>query len=128
MEVVQAVGLAVVTVVVLLLLRQERPEIAVQLTLALGVVIFGMVLGRLLGLVQTLENLAARASLDQRHLGTVLRIVGVAYVAEFAAQVCRDAGEGAVAGKVELAAKVVILAMAVPIVVAVLDAVLRIVP
>ncbi|MDQ7792997.1 MAG: stage III sporulation protein AD [bacterium] len=128
MEVLQVAGLALVTLVVLLLIRQDRPELAVQLTMALGAVIFALVLGRVLGILEALETLATRAGVDRYHLGTVLRIIGVAYVAEFAAQVCRDAGEGAVAGKVEMAGKVLILAMALPIILAVLDAVLGVLP
>ncbi|MHB8157554.1 MAG: stage III sporulation protein AD, partial [Desulfocucumaceae bacterium] len=60
--------------------------------------------------------------------GTILKIVGIAYIADFGAQICRDAGEGAVASKIEFAAKIMVLVLAVPIVVAVLNSLLKIVP
>ena len=62
------------------------------------------------------------------YLDTVLRVIGVAYLAAFGGQVCRDAGEGALAAKVELAGKVLILAMSVPLMFALLDLILRILP
>jgi stage III sporulation protein AD len=112
----------------LLIIRQDRPELAVQLGLVLGALVFGLVLGELSGIIDGIQGLAGRAGVDRQHLTTVFRIIGVAYVAEFAGQVCRDAGEGAVAGKVEMAGKVLILALAFPIILAVLDAVLRLLP
>lgn len=128
MQILQVAGLALVTVAMLLIIRQDRPELAVQLGLALGALVFGLVLGELSGIVDGIQALAGKAGVDRQHLTTVFRIIGVAYVAEFAGQVCRDAGEGAVAGKVEMAGKVLILALAFPIILAVLDAVLRLLP
>ena len=62
------------------------------------------------------------------YMGTILKIVGVAYIADFGSQICRDAGEGALASKIEFAAKIIVLVMAVPIIVAVLQSLLKLVP
>ena len=62
------------------------------------------------------------------YLTTILKIIGITYVAEFGAQICRDSGQGALATKVELAAKVIIMMMAVPIMAAILDAVWKLLP
>jgi stage III sporulation protein AD len=61
------------------------------------------------------------------YLNTILKIIGIAYVTEFGAQVCRDAGEGAVAGKIEFAGKIMIMVMAVPIIALVLQTISRII-
>ncbi|MFZ5641387.1 MAG: stage III sporulation protein AD, partial [Bacillota bacterium] len=62
------------------------------------------------------------------YMETVMKIIGIAYIAEFGAQICRDAGEGAVAGEIEFAAKVIVMVLAIPIIVAVFDTLLKIMP
>lgn len=125
MSIVPIVGLALVAVVLLAVVRGQRPELGALLAVAAGSVIALAVLPRLAQVIQLLEGLSGKAGVDQAYLTAVLKIVGVAYVAEFGAQVARDAGEGAIARQVELAGKVLILVLAVPIVLAVLDLVLR---
>ena len=63
-----------------------------------------------------------------RSVVSVLKITGIAYIAEFGAEICRDAGEGAIAAKIEMAGKVIIIALAVPIITSLLDLVLKIMP
>ncbi len=72
--------------------------------------------------------MAIGAGINFLYMQTLLRIIGVAYLAEFGSQVCRDAGEGSLASRIEFAAKILILVMAIPIVIAVMDSILRIIP
>ena len=126
MEIVQVVGLAIVSVVLLLVIRQQRPEIAVLLALVVGLAVFFLVAQRLVAILDFLRDLASRARVDSLYLNTILKIVGIAYIAEIGAQVCRDAEDTTIASKVELAGKVLILVLAMPIVMAILETILRI--
>jgi len=65
--------------------------------------------------------MAERAGLESRYLAIVIKIIGVAYLCQFAAELCRDVGEGAIAGKIELAGKVMILTLSMPIIDHLLD-------
>jgi stage III sporulation protein AD len=58
----------------------------------------------------------------------VLKITGIAYIAEFGAEVCKDAGEGSIASKIELAGKVTIIVLAVPIITSLLDLIIKVMP
>lgn len=128
MEIVQIVGLALVATVLVVVLRQLRPEAALLLSVAAGVVLFLLVVDKVAAVVGAMRELAGRAGVNAIYLGLILKIVGIAYVAEFGAQVCRDAGEGALAAKVELAGKILVLVLAVPVLVAVLDTLLTLLP
>lgn len=128
MDILQIVGFCIVAAVLLTLLRRDRPEIALQLGLAVAAIVFLMIANRLVGTLTVLRDLAVRANVNLLYLNVVLKIIGVAYVAEFGAQICRDANEGAIAGKVELAGKVIILVLAVPVVIAVMEAIIRLLP
>lgn len=125
-EIVQVVGLAIVSVVLLLVIRQQRPEVAVLLGLAVGLAVFLMVAQRLAAVLDFLRDLASRAKVDSLYLNTILKIVGIAYMAEIGTQVCHDAGENSVASKVELAGKILILVLAMPIVMAILETILKV--
>lgn len=124
----QVVGLALIAAVLLIVVRQQRPELGLILSLAAGAIIFLFILTKIQSVVDILEQLANAAQVDRTYLTTLLKIIGVSYIAEFGAQVCRDAGENALASRVELAAKVLIVVLALPIVVAVLDSILRLLP
>ena len=125
MSIVPIVGFGLLTVFLLAVIRPVRPELALLLAAAAGAVILLSLLPRIAQIVGLLEQLAAKGGVDAGYLGAVLKIIGVAYVAEFGAHVARDAGEGTLAAKVELAGKVIILVLAVPVILAVLDLLLR---
>lgn len=128
LEIVQIVGLALVAAVLVVVLRPLRPEMALLLSVAAGVVLFLLVVDKVAAVVGVMRELAGRAGVNVLYLGLTLKIVGIAYIAEFGAQICRDAGEGALAAKVELAGKVLVLVLAVPVLVAVLDTLLALLP
>lgn len=122
-------GLALAGLLTSLLLKQSGlPPLAFVLQLALGVLIIWRLLPLLDEVLQVFRRVADEAGLNQLYLSVLLKIIAVSYVAEFAASLCRDAGESALAAKVELAAKVVVLLLAVPIVVNILDSVVNILP
>ncbi len=114
--------------VLALVLRHNKPEMAVFISISVGILLFLLMLGKIGAVLTVLEDLSAKANLSMVYLGTILKIVGIAYLADFGAQICRDAGEGAVATKIEFAAKILVLVLAIPIVVAVLETLLKLVP
>lgn len=128
MDIVAVVFLAITGLVLLIILRQSRPEMALVLSILLGVLIFASAIPKIGMIVNALVSIAERADVGSLHLATLLKIVGVAYITEFGAQICRDAQEGAIASKVELAGKVIIMALSIPIVLVILDTVLQLLP
>lgn len=126
MEIAQIVGFGLIAAVLAVVLRQEKPELALLLSIGAGVLLFLMVLTKIGAVINVLRDLSVRANVNLLYLGTILKIVGIAYIADFGAQLCRDAGESALASKIEFAAKVLILVLAIPIVMAVLDTLMNI--
>ncbi|MBC7324927.1 MAG: stage III sporulation protein AD [Moorella sp. (in: Bacteria)] len=129
MEIFQIVGLALTATLIIVMVRQARgADSALFISLVAGATIFLILLDRIGTVVKVLADLSGRAGINQFYLNTVLKIIGIAYVAEFGSQVCRDAGENAIASKVELAAKVLIMVLAIPIIVAILESIIRLLP
>lgn len=128
MEILQVVGVGLIATVLLVIIRKQRPELAVQLSIATGVILFLFVLAKIQAIVQVLDDLANKAQINRYYLTTLMKIVGIAYIAEFGAQICRDAGESAIASKVELAAKILVLVLALPIILALMDSLMGLLP
>ncbi|MGB9858801.1 MAG: stage III sporulation protein AD, partial [Moorellaceae bacterium] len=123
------VGLALTATLIIVVIRQAQArETALLISLVTGAVIFLLLFDRIGAVIQVLTDLSDRAGINRFYLTTVLKIIGIAYVGEFGAQVCRDAGENAVASKVELAAKVLIMALSLPIMVAILESMVKLLP
>jgi len=128
MEIVQIVGMGLVATILVVLLKEDKPEIALQISIVIGAIIFLLMIGRIVSVVDVLKSLAQRASIDMIYMSAVLRIIGIAYIAEFGAQICRDAGSSSTASKIEFAAKIMILLLSLPILMAVLDLLIKILP
>lgn len=128
MEIFLYVMLALAVVMASLLLRQLRPELSMILVIAASVAIMIGLLGKMATVIRLVEELAKRANVGTMHMNTLIKIMGVAYVAEYGAQICKDAGENSLASKVELAGKLTILSLSVPVVLVILETLLRIIP
>ena len=128
MEITQVIGLALVTVVFLLVLRQEKPVMAILMSLAFSIIIFTSMMDKLASIIEVMQELTRRIGINYFFLATLLKIMGVAYLGEFTAAICHDAGEQAVAKKVEFAAKIIIAVLALPIMVAILESLMDIMP
>ena len=99
------IAVALVAAISAVFLRESRMKTTAMLvTLAAGAIILIRLLPYLDELIQTFSALSTASGVNSSYLGLLLKIIGVAYIAEFGAQICRDAGEGAAAMKVELAA------------------------
>lgn len=128
MEIIQIVGLGIVATILSVILKQQKPEFSIQISIATGLLIFIFVISKLNYVIEVLENLSRRINLDLIYFSTVLKIIGIAYIAEFGAQIARDAGEGAIAAKIELAGKILIMVLAVPVLTSLLDLIIKIMP
>ncbi len=128
MPLLQIVGIGIVAAVIVIVLRTQKPEIAVQASIVTGVVIFMLLSSRLSAVIDMLESYVNKADIKPVYFTTVLKITGIAYIVEFGAEVCRDAGESAIASKIELAGKVTIVVLAVPIITSLLDLIIKVMP
>lgn len=75
-----------------------------------------------------IERIAINANVNTIYVETILKIIGIAYLVEFASQITKDAGQGSIASKIEMAGKLIILAMAVPIVTVLIEMILKMIP
>lgn len=128
MDIMKIVAVGIVAAVLAVLLREKRPEIAVLVSIVTGLVIFIFIISKLNSVITVLKYFAGKANIDVLYFSTILKVIAIAYITEFGAQICRDAGEGSIASKIELAGKVLIMVVAIPILAALMDIMIKIIP
>jgi stage III sporulation protein AD len=123
MDIMKIVMIGMIATVLAVILREQKPEIALQVSIVTGLMIFIFVVTKLNSVITVLKYFASKTNIDLLYFTTILKVIALAYITEFGAQVCRDAGEGSIASKIEFAGKVLIMILAVPILAALLDVV-----
>jgi stage III sporulation protein AD len=127
-EIIKIIGVALVALIIIVLLKQYRPEFAIYISLLTGILILIFVMDELKGIITVLQSLASKASINATFLALLIKITGIAFLAEFAVSICRDSGEGAIASKIEIGSKIIIIAMSIPIISNLLEVILKILP
>ena len=128
MDIMKIVMVGIIAALLAVVLKEEKPEMAVAISIVTGLVIFVFVITKLNSVMMVLKHFAAKANIDVLYFSTILKVIAIAYITEFGAQICRDAGEGAIAAKIEFAGKVLIMVIAIPILAALMDIMIKIIP
>lgn len=128
MEAVRVAVLCVAGALLCAALRVQKPEMAMACALATGLLALTFCLDGLSGAVQAVRTLSSQSGLSSASTQVLVRATGVALVSDFAAQLCRDAGESALAGRVELAGRVTLLALAAPLLIGLTGQLTRLLP
>ena len=128
MDIMKIVMVGTIASVLAVLLKEERPEIAMVVSIVTGLVIFIFLITKLNSVMSVLKYFAGKANIDVLYFSTILKVIAIAYITEFGAQICRDAGESSIASKVELGGKVLIMVIAIPILAALMDIMIKIIP
>ncbi|MEG1481617.1 stage III sporulation protein AD [Clostridium sp.] len=126
MVILKVVSFAFIALFLFLLFKDMQSNIAVLVALVAGTLIFTFMIGELQQIISFLSSIANKAGIDVIYIGIIMKILAIAYLASFAAEICKDAGAGTIGSKVEFAGKIMILALAIPILMAVLDSILKI--
>ena len=126
MEIIKIVGIALIALIIIILLKQYKPEFAIYVGLLTGVLILGLVLAQLTGIINLIQNIANKASINSTFITLLIKITGIAFLSEFAVSICKDSGESAIASKIELGSKVIIISMSIPIISNLMELILNI--
>lgn len=127
MEMAKIFGVGMIGALLSILLKKQNPQFALCTALLTGVLILGWIFTPLSGLFQQLRDMASQVGVEDGYFAIILKVISIAYLSQFGAQLCTDAGEGAIAAKIELAGKVLIMAVSAPILSELLQVILTLV-
>ena len=121
MEILKIVALALTGVLLAALMKNINKEFAIYIVLATVIILFLSIIDRLADIFKFVEDIYDSITYGRTFFPIILKVLAVAYITDFTSQLCKDAGEGSIASKVELAGKVVIFYLAIPILTAIME-------
>lgn len=124
MDILKISALGIVTAVLVITVKRTHPEMALQLSIIAGLILFLFSIDYLREVVDFIRDFSERFAFAYQSILLVIKIIGIAYICEFTIQILKDAGESAIASKVELAAKLVVIVVSLPLLTTFLDLVL----
>jgi len=121
MDIMTIAGLGIITVVLAIQLKSIKPEYGIYLSVAGVLLIFFYSIGKLTGILEFLDKIRSYIQVNEMYVGILLKIIGITYIAEFAGNVCKDAGYSAIGNQIEIFGKLMVLAVSMPILLALLE-------
>jgi len=127
MDIYKIVALSIVAVLLITILKSvKKDDFALIVTIITAVILFTLVLVKLESITSLLESLVQKSGINKEYLTLLLKVTGISYVIELATNICKDAGNSAIASKVEMMGKISIVVLTIPILTSVISTVLNI--
>ena len=108
MDAFQIIAIALTGAVLSITVKQYKPELSIGIGIITGIIIFFSVAEGISEIFLDISEIMYKSGVSQGYLAAVLKVVGISYVTQFSAEVCRDSGQGAIASKLEIAGKIII--------------------
>ena len=128
MDIIKIIGIAFIAVIIIVILKQYRPEFAIYASIIAGVLILALASNTLSGIIDMIKSISNKTNINSEFLVILIKITGIAILTEFAVSICKDAGESAIASKVDVGGKIIIISMSIPIINALIDTVVKVLP
>ena len=128
MEIIKIIGIGLISLIIIIILKQYRPEFALYVSILAGIFILVLSISQISGVINLLKSLASKANINSEFLGIILKITGIAILTEFAVSICQDSGESSIANKIDIGGKVMIITISIPIISSLLETILKVLP
>ena len=127
-DVMKLVGIAIISTILCMVIKKDRPEMAMFIGVLTGIMILLSVTYKLNFIIDSINDLAHKANIPAMYISLIIKLIGIAYLMEFAIQICKDCGEGNIASKLEFGGKIIVMTMSFPILISIIDMILNIIP
>lgn len=128
MEIVKIIGIGLIAVILIVIIKQYRPEYSIYISVLTGILILFLVMDRLSGIINLVQSINSKSLVNTEFIAILIKITGIAFLSEFAVSVCKDSGESAIASKIEIGTKIIIISMSIPIISSLLEILIKILP
>ncbi len=127
MTIFKVIGFGIIAVSLIIILKQQKQEIALLCVVASSVIMLTFIFDDLKNVISLIDKLVIDSAIDSSFLKIILKVIGISYMVEFGKDICKDAGENAIANKIEMAGKVIIVSLSIPVIASLLDIVAELV-
>lgn len=128
MDIIKIIGVGLIAVIIIVIIKQYRPEFTIYVSLMAGALIIMLIMDKISPVIDLLTSLSNKTAVNQEFLILLIKITGIAFLTEFAVSICKDSGETAIANKIDMGGKVIIISMSIPIISSLLETIVKILP
>ena len=121
MSIYGIVGLAIVSCVLIVVVKEYRPEFALIITIVAGVVVLPLILTRFSAVLTELKTISQKAGIKTEYMVIMLKGLGICYLTQFSSDMCRDFGQTSLASKIELSGKITLAALSIPLLLSIVE-------
>lgn len=128
MDIIKIIGIALIALIIIIIVKQYRPEFVMYVSLIAGALILMLILDKMGAIIDLLESFSNKTAINNEFLVLLIKITGIAFLTEFTVSICKDSGESAIANKVDIGGKIIIISMSIPIIASLLETIIKILP
>ena len=128
MDIIKIIGVGLISLIIIIIVKQYKPEFTLYISLLAGAIILLFVIDKIEGIINLLVSISNKTSINNEFLKLLIKITGIAFLTEFAVSISKDTGETAIANKIDMGGKLIIVSMSIPIISSLLETVVEILP
>ena len=128
MDIIKIIGVGLIALIIIIILKQYRPEFVIYVSIIAGVIILILIMDKVSAIIDLLTSLSNKTVINNEFLVLLIKITGIAFLTEFSVSICKDSGEAAIANKIDIGGKVLIISMSIPIIASLLETIIKILP
>lgn len=128
MDIIKIIGVGLIALIIIIIFKQYRPEFVIYVSIIAGVIILILIMDKVSAIIDLLTSLSNKTVINNEFLVLLIKITGIAFLTEFSVSICKDSGETAIANKIDIGGKVLIISMSIPIIASLLETIIKILP
>lgn len=128
MDIIKIIGVGLIALIIIIILKQYRTEFVIYVSIIAGVIILILIMDKVSAIIDLLTSLSNKTVINNEFLVLLIKITGIAFLTEFSVSICKDSGETAIANKIDIGGKVLIISMSIPIIASLLETIIKILP
>lgn len=128
MEIIKIIGIGFLTLIITIILKENKKEYAIYSVLIGGAIIILYSMGTIKTIVDFAKSLSVNLKYNNMFIKLILKITGIAILTEYAVSICKDAGESSIANKIDFASKIIVVSLSIPIISTTLESLTKLLP
>lgn len=128
MDIIKIIGVGLIALIIIIILKQYRPEFVIYVSIIAGVIILILIMDKVSAIIDLLTSLSNKTVINNEFLVLLIKITGIAFFNGIFCQHMQGLGETAIANKIDIGGKVLIISMSIPIIASLLETIIKILP
>lgn len=128
MEIIKIIGIGFLTLIITIILKENKKEYAIYSVLIGGSIILLYSMGTIKTIVDFAKSLSVNLKYNNIFITLILKITGIAILTEYAVSICKDSGENAIANKIDFGSKIIVISLSIPIISTTLESLTKLLP